>query len=611
MENFVVSARKYRPITFDTVVGQGSITSTLKNAIRNNTLAQAFLFCGPRGVGKTTCARIMAKTINCLNPTENMEACNECESCRAFNNNASFNIYELDAASNNSVEDIRSLVDQVRIPPQIGQYKVYIIDEVHMLSAAAFNAFLKTLEEPPAYAKFILATTEKHKIIPTILSRCQIFDFKRITVDDIAKHLAFVAQSEGVNAEPEALNIIAQKADGALRDALSIFDQMVSFSGKSITYKDVIDNLNVLDYDYYFQIIDHILQGHTSDILLILNDIVSKGFEPQHFINGLGNHLRSLMVCKDPITVQLLEVSDQLRQRYLAQSQACPMPFLIRALEINNKCDIDYRSANNKRLHLEIALLKMCALCSQALNMPTAQAQPVQMPQNRPAQTTNPRLSSGVSTGSTTAQPAKVPEPVERPTPKPSVQQTTIQPNNSTTQQSTIQQSTIQQQTAPVSTGSTSAQPVIRPRGTTSSISINKAMQQAEQKAEKTEETWDTPFTQEQLTTSWADFVNRYKTISPNFAAALGKYTPKLIGNSEIHFSVDNLLFEHDTEGMSALKHHLKQSLHNNQFQLKPELMERPAEIEAYTDKDKFEKMVEERPYLRTLQTELKLEGDL
>ena len=604
MENFVVSARKYRPMTFDTVVGQGSITSTLKNAIRNNTLAQAFLFCGPRGVGKTTCARIMAKTINCLHPTENLEACNECESCRAFNNNASFNIYELDAASNNSVEDIRSLVDQVRIPPQIGQYKVYIIDEVHMLSAAAFNAFLKTLEEPPAYAKFILATTEKHKIIPTILSRCQIFDFKRITVDDIAKHLAFVAQSEGVNAEPEALNIIAQKADGALRDALSIFDQMVSFSGKNITYKDVIDNLNVLDYDYYFQIVDHILHGNTSDILLILNDIISKGFEPQHFVSGMGNHLRSLMVCKDPITVQLLEVSEQLRQRYLAQSQACPMPFLIRALEINNKCDIDYRAANNKRLHLEIALLKMCALCSQALNMPTAQAQPVQMPQNRPAQTTNPTLSSGVSTSSTTAQPAKVPEPVEGPTPKPSVQQTTVQPNNPT----------IQQQAAPVSMGSTSAtpgQPVVRPRGTTSSISVNKAMQQAGQKAEEKEETWDTPFTQEQLTASWADFVNRYKNISPNFAAALGKYTPKLIGNAEIHFSVDNLLFEHDTEGISALKHHLKQSLHNNQFSLKPEVMERPAEIEAYTDKDKFEKMVEERPFLRTLQTELKLEGDL
>ena len=643
MENFVVSARKYRPITFDTVVGQGSITNTLKNAIRNNTLAQAFLFCGPRGVGKTTCARIMAKTINCLNPTENMEACNECESCRAFNNNASFNIYELDAASNNSVEDIRSLVDQVRIPPQIGQYKVYIIDEVHMLSAAAFNAFLKTLEEPPAYAKFILATTEKHKIIPTILSRCQIFDFKRITVDDIAKHLAYVAQSEGVNAEPEALNIIAQKADGALRDALSIFDQMVSFSGKNITYKDVIDNLNVLDYDYYFQIVDHILRGETSDILLILNDIISKGFEPQHFVSGMGNHLRSLMVCKDPATVQLLEVSEQLRQRYLAQSQACPMPFLIRALEINNKCDIDYRAANNKRLHLEIALLKMCVLCSQALNMPKAQAQPAQMPQNRPAQPVNPTVPSGVSTGSTSAatkvpepvvttkvpEPAvttKVPELVEGPAstqqPQPNnstvqqstVQQPTPQHNNSTIQQSTIQQptpqpnnSTIQQSTIQQPT----PQPVIRPRGTTSSVSINKALQQAEQQAEEKEETWDTPFTQEQLTASWADFINRYKTVSPNFAAALGKYTPKLIGATEIHFSVDNLLFEYDTEGISALKHHLKQSLHNNQFALKPEVMEHPAEIEAYTDKDKFEKMVEERPFLRTLQTELKLEGDL
>ncbi|MBR5910782.1 MAG: DNA polymerase III subunit gamma/tau [Bacteroidales bacterium] len=593
MENFVVSARKYRPMTFDTVVGQGSITNTLKNAIRNNTLAQAFLFCGPRGVGKTTCARIMAKTINCLNPTENMEACNECESCRAFNNNASFNIYELDAASNNSVEDIRSLVDQVRIPPQIGQYKVYIIDEVHMLSAAAFNAFLKTLEEPPAYAKFILATTEKHKIIPTILSRCQIFDFKRITVDDIAQHLAFVAQSEGVAAEPEALNIIAQKADGALRDALSIFDQMVSFSGKNITYKDVIDNLNVLDYDYYFQIVDHILRGETSDILLILNDIISKGFEPQHFVSGMGNHLRSLMVCKDAVTVQLLEVSEQLRQRYLTQAQTCPLPFLIKALEINNQCDIDYRAANNKRLHLEIALLKMCALCSQALNTPTAQAQPVQVAQNKPAQQQpTPQPTNNPTIQQTT---------VQQPTPQPQVsrpeapsQQSTPQPsNNSTTQQSTIQQ------------------PITRPRGTSSGISINKAMQQAEQKAEEKEETWDNAFTQEQLTASWTDFVNRYKHTSASFAAAMGKYIPKLIGSSEIHFSVDNMLFEHDTEGMSALKSHLRNTLHNNQFKLVPEVMERPAEIEAYTDKDKFEKMVEERPYLRTLQTELKLEGDL
>ena len=359
MENFIVSARKYRPATFDTVVGQQSITTTLKNAIRNNTLAQAFLFCGPRGVGKTTCARIMAKTINCLHPTENMEACNECESCKAFNNNASFNIYELDAASNNSVDDIRNLVEQVRIPPQIGQYKVYIIDEVHMLSTAAFNAFLKTLEEPPAYAKFILATTEKHKIIPTILSRCQIFDFKRITIDDIEKHLAYVASQEGIQAEPEALNIIAQKADGALRDALSIFDQMVSFSGKNITYKSVIENLNVLDYDYYFRIVDDLLQGQTSDILLVLNDIINKGFEPQHFITGLGNHLRSLLVSKDAATTQLLEVSQQLRQRYIDQSSRCPLPFLIRAIDINDRCDIDYRNSSNKRLHLEVNLLKM------------------------------------------------------------------------------------------------------------------------------------------------------------------------------------------------------------------------------------------------------------
>ncbi len=409
-----------------------------------------------------------------------------------------------------------------------------------------------------------------------------------------------------MTAESEALNIIAQKADGALRDALSIFDQMVSFSGKNITYKDVINNLNVLDYDYYFQIVDHILHGHTSDILLILNDIVSKGFEPQHFVSGMGNHLRSLLVSKDPVTVQLLEVSEQLRQRYLMQSQACPLPFLIKALEINNQCDIDYRAANNKRLHLEIALLKMCALCSQSLAMPTQQAQPVQMAQNRPVQQPVPQ-GQGQTHGSAhtpTAQPQQ-PQQIQQtqnptPTNNSTTQQSTVQqPNPQPTNNSTIQQSTIQQ---PI--------PTVRPRGTTSSISINKAMQQAEQKAEEKEETWDNAFTQEQLTPAWVDFVNRYKIISPNFAAALSKYTPKAVG-TEIHFSVDNMLFERDTEGMSALKNHLKNALHNNQFKLVPELMERPAEIEAYTDKDKFEKMAEERPILRVLQAELKLEGDL
>ena len=577
MDNFIVSARKYRPSTFDTVVGQQSITTTLKNAIRNNTLAQAFLFCGPRGVGKTTCARIMAKTINCLHPTENMEACNECESCRAFNNNASFNIYELDAASNNSVEDIRNLVEQVRIPPQIGQYKVYIIDEVHMLSTAAFNAFLKTLEEPPAYAKFILATTEKHKIIPTILSRCQIFDFKRITIEDIEKHLAHVAQMEGIHAEPEALNIIAQKADGALRDALSIFDQMVSFSGKNITYKAVIENLNVLDYDYYFRIVDDVLQGNTSDILLIVNDIISKGFEPQHFITGMGNHLRSLLVSKDAATTQLLEVSEQLRQRYVQQSSRCSLPFLVKALDINNQCDLDYRNASNKRLHLEVNLMKMCALNQQTLSTPN----PTQGGMNPPQPT--------VSKPAPQPQPQPTPEPKPQPQPQPQPQ--------------------------PVPTPEPKpAEPAVtrqRPRGGASTISITNSMEQAAKMSEEEEPTWDAPFTQEQLEASWNDFVNKYKKISPNFAAGLGKYKPELKNEKEIHFHVDNKLFESDTEGMTALRSHLKNTLHNNQYNLIPEVMDKPAAIEAYTDKEKFEKLAEAHPELRKLQIELKLEGDL
>ena len=362
MENFIVSARKYRPQTFDTVIGQNSITSTFKNAIRNNHLAQAFLFCGPRGIGKTTCARILAKTINCSDLSENLEACNKCESCNSFNRSVSFNIHELDAASNNSVDDIRNLVDQVRVPPQVGKYKVYIIDEVHMLSQAAFNAFLKTLEEPPAYAKFILATTEKHKIIPTILSRCQIYDFKRITVEDIANHLAFVAKQEGVSAEPDALQIIAQKADGALRDALSIFDQIVSFSGRNITYKHVIENLNVLDYDYYFRIVESILKGNIPDTLLIINQIIANGFDGQHFVIGFGEHLRNLLVCKDSGTIKLLEAGGSIRKRYEEQSKICPVDFLLKALDINNKCDVEYKMSNNKTLHIELALLKMCAL---------------------------------------------------------------------------------------------------------------------------------------------------------------------------------------------------------------------------------------------------------
>ena len=357
--NYVVSARKYRPSDFRSVVGQSHITTTLQNAIKTNQIAQAFLFCGPRGVGKTTCARILAKTINCTNLTEDTEACNECESCVSFNSNASFNIFELDAASNNSVEDIRSLVDQVRIPPQGSRYKVYIIDEVHMLSSAAFNAFLKTLEEPPSYAKFILATTEKHKIIPTILSRCQIFDFHRIKNEDIAAHLEYIANKEEVEFEKEALHIIAQKADGGLRDALSMFDQLVSFTRGNLSYKNIIENLNILDYDYYFNIVDSLLQGDLPQTLIYFDEILEKGFEGSHFISGLASHLRNLLVCKDERTIRLLDVSESAKNKYFEQSKKSHQTFLLRALDFANSAGIEYKEASNKRLSIELGLLKM------------------------------------------------------------------------------------------------------------------------------------------------------------------------------------------------------------------------------------------------------------
>ncbi|MFB2119855.1 DNA polymerase III subunit gamma/tau [Parapedobacter sp. 2B3] len=364
MDNFIVSARKYRPATFDTVVGQQHITVTLKNAIKNKQLAQAFLFCGPRGVGKTTCARILAKTINCEHLSEEVEACGQCDSCKSFQNGNSFSIHELDAASNNSVDDIRSLIDQVRIPPQTGRYKIYIIDEVHMLSQQAFNAFLKTLEEPPSYAIFILATTEKHKILPTILSRCQIFDFNRIKVVDMADHLASIAGKEGVSFDPDGLHIIAQKADGGLRDALSMFDQIVSFSNKEVTYQAVIDNLNILDYEYYFRLTDAIIEEDSASALLILDEILAHGFDGSHFIGGLGSHFRDLLVAKEPATLKLLDTSDTIRQRYLKQSQQVSPGLLLSALNIANHCEVNYRTSKNQRLQVELALLKMCHVAS-------------------------------------------------------------------------------------------------------------------------------------------------------------------------------------------------------------------------------------------------------
>ncbi len=365
MGNFIVSARKYRPQTFDTVVGQQSITNTLKNAIVNNHLAQAFLFCGPRGVGKTTCARILAKTINCFNISEQTEACNTCESCTSFNEQHSFNIHELDAASNNSVEDIRNLVEQVRIPPQVGDRKIYIIDEVHMLSQAAFNAFLKTLEEPPAHAIFILATTEKHKIIPTILSRCQIFDFKRIQVEDVATHLASICKKEEIEFEPDALHIIGQKADGALRDGLSIFDRMVSFNQAKITYADTIENLNILDYDYYFKVVDQALKQDIPSSLLTFNEVLQKGFDGHNFINGLAEHLRNVLVCKNPQTVELLEVGSTIKSKYVEQAQVCNQDFILGALEICNECDVHYKASRNQRLLIELGLMQVCSLSSE------------------------------------------------------------------------------------------------------------------------------------------------------------------------------------------------------------------------------------------------------
>ena len=431
MDNYIVSARKYRPSTFRSVVGQKSLTTTLKNAIQSNKLAHAYLFCGPRGVGKTSCARIFAKTINCLNPTADGEACNACESCRAFNEQRSYNIHELDAASNNSVDDIRTLIDQVRIPPPIGKYKVFIIDEVHMLTTAAFNAFLKTLEEPPHHALFILATTEKHKVLPTILSRCQIYDFSRISIADMVEHLQYVSSQEGVTAEPEALNVIAQKADGGMRDALSIFDQVVSFTNGNITYQAVIDNLNVLDYEYYFRLTDAILSGNVRASLLILNEILGKGFDGQNIITGLAGHFRDLLVCRDESTLVLFEVGASIRERYKEMAKHCPDQLLFKAIELANTCDLNYRASRNKRLLLELTLIQLCQLTQvaaddkkKALIEPIAGTNPASQAVNsgkpqQPPQAPSVTAAAGAPQVMSTHMPSSVPAPPPSTAPNP------------------------------------------------------------------------------------------------------------------------------------------------------------------------------------------------
>ena len=587
MENYIVSARKYRPETFDTVVGQEAITTTLKNAIKSGHLAQAFLFCGPRGVGKTTCARILARTINCFNPTENMEACCVCESCESFKNNASYNIHELDAASNNSVENIRSLIEQVRVPPQVGKYKIYIIDEVHMLSTAAFNAFLKTLEEPPAYAKFILATTEKHKILPTILSRCQIFDFKRIKIEDIANHLAKIAEKEGIVAEPDALHIIAQKADGGLRDALSMFDQLVSFSGNNLTYQSVIENLNVLDYDYYFQIVDAFLKGDLPNSLRIFNEIMDCGFDGQHFIIGLGEHLRNLLVCKDPQTVNLLEVGETIKAKYLQQAQACPVPFLIKALDINNQCDLNYRSASNKRLSVEITLMQIASFF-----LPEAEVKPEATPFIAPAvkpETTEKTISKGILGGEVRGTGYEVSsEPTSHP----------AAPQPRAASEASISQL--------VAESVNPAQEPIKPKPTTSLKSLLAESSKTEIKEEAVVEN-SKDITFEDVQNAWKSYSETQQKDPPFF---------NILQSSEIQLNGDVLevvlaslvqekfLLEKKTEVMN----YIRSRLSNASLQLKTIVNEAKVQNILHTPSEKFAKLSEKNPELKRLREVLDLE---
>lgn len=585
MDNFIVSARKYRPKTFDTVVAQGSITSTLKNAIRNNQIAQAFLFCGPRGVGKTTCARILAKTINCENLSENLEPCGECAPCRSFNEYASFNIHELDAASNNSVDDIRSLVEQVRVPPQVGKYKVYIIDEVHMLSANAFNAFLKTLEEPPAYAKFILATTEKHKIIPTILSRCQIYDFKRITVDEIVSYLEFVAEKEGVETNPDALHIIAQKADGAMRDALTIFDQLVSFSGKKITYQNVLDNLNVLDYDYYFQLTDYLYNGNISESLMLLDKVIDMGFDGQHFIIGFGEHLRNLLVCKDAITIDLLEVSQNIKEKYKSQASRCEAQCLIKSLELINKCDINYKTSNNKRLLLELTLMQMCQVKQFTVHSPqsTVVSQPLAVSSKQPVPINRDSVQSTVSSQQSV--------PINRDS-----KQATEEVKKEIKQPEILRSKVIS----------------INPQKPKEAIKKDIKTEDAANAGEIDQNLYnDSDFSQEMLTEVWANYAADVIDEQPGFYATLTKYTPILKDNFSIELTLDNAAQEEVLkEKKMELLDYLRANLKNNKVNITTIITDSPKLDKPYTSTEKYNRMKEKNPNLETLKNQLGLEID-
>ena len=573
MENYIVSARKYRPTTFESVVGQQALTQTLRNAIRTNHLAHAYLFCGPRGVGKTTCARIFAKTINCLNPTAEHDACNQCESCVAFNEQRSFNIHELDAASNNSVEDIRSLIDQVRIPPQIGKYSVYIIDEVHMLSQGAFNALLKTLEEPPSYAIFILATTEKHKVLPTILSRCQVYDFSRITVADTIHHLQYVAQQEGVTASEEALNVVAQKADGGMRDALSIFDQLVSFCGTNISYEQAIEVLNVLDTDYYFRLVNAALMGNVSEALLLLNEVLVKGFDAGHFVTGFAQHLRDVLVSKDIATVKLLETSDAIRQHYQEQAQRCAAKWLYNALDIMNTCDINYRTAKNKRLTVELALVKLCRLTE----VPVQDVQRVQ--------------SNNVQTATPAAQPAPRPTTAPQPT---AVVPPTVAPKPATPTAPPPPKPTLGAMPSLGNLGKLSA----TPQATTQPTATVPTEQQKR----------NTPFTLDQLKSAWVGQIKHFEN-EERFKAMLTTYELAQDSDTMFHITVDNQLQKKEFAKFGkALMDRIRNVLQNDYVQLRVEVAKYVATQIAYTSTEKYKILNQLNPHLEELRQRMNLQ---
>ncbi|MDR1504697.1 MAG: DNA polymerase III subunit gamma/tau [Prevotella sp.] len=582
MDNYIVSARKYRPMTFNSVVGQRALTTTLKNAIASGKLAHAYLFCGPRGVGKTTCARIFAKTINCLSPAADGEACNQCESCVAFNEQRSFNIHELDAASNNSVDDIRSLIEQVRIPPQIGKYKVYIIDEVHMLSQAAFNAFLKTLEEPPHHAIFILATTEKHKILPTILSRCQIYDFSRITIKDTVEHLQYVASQENVQTEPEALNVLAQKADGGMRDALSIFDQVVSFTGGNVTYKAVIENLNVLDYEYYFRLTDCILANNVVDGLLILNEILSKGFDGNNVITGIASHFRDLLLCKDPKTAELFEVGASIRDRYIETARKCNNEFLYKAIDIVNESDLNYRLSRNKRLLSDLTVIRLCQLSSPQTGLEDQKKKQVIDPIFSQQEAKQTPQTNQTAPQPQNSRPATAAAPITRNIPS------TPQPASSTTTTSTPK---------PMSVG-----------GLGISISAFGQKKEEEAKVEVKVESLNERFTPLQLINEWKAFAEAL-TEEHHLKNTMLNCLPNLIENTLFEVVVNNpvqeqRLLEHRMDILIKLRTQLR----NTHIKMQVRISEDNEKKLAFTPAEKFNLMMEENESLRRLKDEFGLE---